>query len=297
MVDDLPRKYDFKKVDLGPELIVLPEKIVKDLSTDQNLLYQLTTAVRTGNLPREVALRKGGAMVHSRWLTFAEHILQLWMSDHGLTGELLERLETIVTYIVSVYVPMWFQIKVRHSWIEGPRHVLTHLQLLKLQSPEVQNILIPYIRTSSWYAHSEAILQTMLCSGDESERKFAVNKILKMRGKEIFGKTNPRPRKLPQMNVDATNLQDLINWNRAHESLLTCNLNKEELKEFNNKPMEVPYYCGHTQGIERAIKEVTAASAAVFGEERRDGWIRSRVENRELMPKLNSKKDLLGLFK
>ena len=96
--------------------------------------------------------------------------------------------------MVSVYAPMWFEIKVKHSWLEGPRHVLTHLSLLKLQAREVQNILLPYLRTSSWYAHSEAILQTMLCSKDPEERTFAVSKILKMRGRQDSGKTQPRKR-------------------------------------------------------------------------------------------------------
>ena len=105
-----------------------------------------------------------------------------------------------------------------------------------------------------------------------------------------------RYRKLPKLNTDAKSLLDLNSWNRAHESLLTCNMSKKEITELKDKPMVVDDYCGHTQVIERAVKEVTAASAAVYGEERRDGWIRSRAENREIMPILNTKKDLLRLL-
>ena len=191
---------------------------------------------------------------------------------------------------------MWFEIKVKSSWLEGPRHVLTHLSLLKKQSPKVQKILMPYLRTSSWFAHSEAILQTMLCSDDIRERKFAVDKILKIRGKELLGRTAPRARKLPKLNAQAKSLQTLISWDRAHEPLLSCHLSKDDLKAFIIKPMEVSKYSGHTQPIERAVKEVTAASAAVYGEERRDGWVRSRAESRSVMPKVNSKKDLLVLL-
>ena len=125
---------------------------------------------------------------------------------------------------------------------------------------------------------------------------FAVDKILKIRGKEMMGRTNPRYRKLPQLNTEAESLLDLIDWKRAHEPLLTCSMTKEMIKAFKETPMVVDYYCGHTQAIERAVKEVTAASQAVYGEERRDGWIRSRAANREIMPLLNSKKDLLGLL-
>ena len=294
-VQGMLRNYNFKKVSNGPELIELPPEVVKDLSTDQSLLYQLAKAVRSGHLPREVALRKPGSVVHSRWLTFAQTLLFMWMSEHGLSGHLLEVLETIVTYLVSCYIPMWFEIKVKSSWLDGPRHVLTHLGMLKRQSPRVQKILMPYLRTSSWFAHSEAILQTMLCSDDMRERKFAVDKIVKIRGRKPLGRTAPRARKLPKLNAQAKSLQTIISWDRAHEPLHTCHLSKDELRAFITKPMEVPYISGHTQPIERAVKEVTAASAAVYGEERRDGWVRSRAESRATMPKLNSKKDLLVL--
>ena len=157
-------------------------------------------------------------------------------------------------------------------------------------------ILLPYLKTSSWYAHSESILQTMLCSSDAEERRFAVEKIIKIRGQESFGRTAPRYRKLPRLNVEATKLVDLINWNRSHEPLLTCDLSKTQLKEFLDKPMTVPYYCSNTQAAERAIKEVTAASAQVCGEDRRDGWIRSRCENREIVGQVESKKDLAKLL-
>ena len=111
-----------------------------------------------------------------------------------------------------------------------------------------------------------------------------------------MGRTAPRARKLPKLNAQAKSLQTLISWDRAHEPILSCHLSKDDLKVFIIKPMEVSKYSGHTQPIERAVKEVTAASAAVYGEERRDGWVRSRAESRSVMPKVNSKKDLLVLL-
>ena len=59
--------------------------------------------------------------------------------------------------------------------------------------------------------------------------------------------------------------------------------------------MKVPYYPVHTQGIEKNVQELTHASDAVYGFHRRDGWIRARAENRELMPVFSSKKDLVNL--
>ena len=57
----------------------------------------------------------------------------------------------------------------------------------------------------------------MLASSDEEERNFAVQKILKIRGKAEFGKGNPTYRKLSRMNVESTTLFDLIDWRRDHE--------------------------------------------------------------------------------
>jgi hypothetical protein len=296
LVKDMEPKFDFKKIDVGPEVIKLPEDVVRDLSRDQKLIYQRWSAVRTGTLTRDVALCKPGPIVHSRWLTTAETFLTMYQSNHRLEGELLERLEVIVTYIVSVYCPMWFLIKVKHSWLEGPRHILTELSLFRLQSPEVQTILLPTLRRSAWNSHSESVLQTMLCSKDRQEREFAISTILRIRGRNKLGNIKPRPRHLPQLNVEATELKDLIAWKGATEPLLTCGLTKEEIKQFKEEAMQVPYYCLHTQGIERAVHETTKASETVYGFERRDGFIRGRVENRSLMPALNSKKDLVKLL-
>ena len=48
-------------------------------------------------------------------------------------------------------------------------------------------------RTDAWYKTEEfaPILQTMLCSEDQGERNFAAEKILKIRGKGMVGRTNP----------------------------------------------------------------------------------------------------------
>ena len=294
-VPNMQRTQTFKKIEVGPDLIALPEDIVNDLSTDQELSYKLVKAIRSGHLPKDIALRKPGAVVHSRWLTFGESMCFLWMSQHGLEGELLERLELIVTFVVSVYFPMWFNIKVKNSWVEGPRHILTQLSLVHLQSQKVQQIVMPHVRTTAWFSHSEAVLQTLLCSVEKKEREFAVQMILKIRGKSVLGSKTPRPRRLPTLNVQAKDLKGLICWTDAHEPLLTCHLTKKDLLKIKNEAMEVPYYSIHTQGIERAVKEVSQASEAVYGFDRRDGYIRARANNRKLMPKLKSKKSLQAL--
>ena len=174
-VKDMKPNYDFERIDLGPNLIELPEEVLHDLSTDQNLLYKRCKAVKSGVLPKDVALRKSGPIVHSRWLTTAETFLEMWQKNHGLEGELLERLRTIVTFIVSEYCPMWFKIKAKYSWLEGPCHILYELSLFRLQPEHVQEILLPTLQRSAWNSHSESVLQTMICSSDREDWKFPIN--------------------------------------------------------------------------------------------------------------------------
>ena len=97
-VKDMKPNYSFSKVSIGPEVI----EVVNDLSSDQHRLYRRWKVARSGNLSRDVALSKSGPIVHSRWLTTAETFLEMWEFQHGINGELLQRLETIVTFIVTV---------------------------------------------------------------------------------------------------------------------------------------------------------------------------------------------------
>src|SRR6218665_1460743 len=48
----------------------------------------------------------------------------------------LTNLRLIVEYIIGVYYSCWFNIKVKHSWVEGPHHVF-QLQQLRHQDSAV----------------------------------------------------------------------------------------------------------------------------------------------------------------
>lgn len=96
--------------------------------------------------------------------------------------------------------------------------------------------------------------------------------------------------------MNATRLEDLINFKGRKEPLLPCSVTKEEVMGFGEKPIQVPFLCLHTQGVERMVKEVTNASWLIYGFERRDGFVRERAENRTLMPTLHNKNSLANLL-
>ena len=126
------------------------------------------------------------------------------------------------------------------------------------------------------------LLQTLLCSAREADRTFAVQKVLEVRAMETEG-SPIRTRYKVTLNKDATCLQNLIVWDamKTNEPVLTQQLSEEDLKKIVQTPMEVGRYPVHGQGVERCVREVTAASEAVFGQDRRDGFVMARLAHRE----------------
>ena len=294
---DLKIKSEFPAIGAEVELIHLEDDVVQDLSEDQKYLYQITCAIKTGQFPTELKERKIGPHSHARWLNLANRLCRIWCCENPLDEEGMGKLKLIIQFIVGVYSPMWFSIKVNNSWIEGPHHILKQLSLVRDLHQSVQDKVMKYVRSSAWNAHSESLLQTMLASDDQAEREFAVQQILKIRGESEHGDSSIRPRKVPTINTDASNLQDLIDWSgTVHEPPLTCMLSRTDILKFTETKMTVPKFPVHGQNIERCVQPVTRACMSVYGEDRRDGFIKATMSHRNIMPQQDSKQDLQRLL-
>ena len=204
----------------------------------------------------------------------------------------------LVKFCLESYFKLYFDIKVKHMIVDAPYHILTSLRILKTQPKKVRDAVTFYIRTGAWYSHPECLLLSLLSSNDLSDRKFAVEQILKLRGSNEFGNTSVRPRVTPKLNLSATSLTKLITWKpgQVDEPVFTCSLSMEEITGFIVKPLVPPDFCCHTQSTERCVKLVTEASAAVCGQEARDGYIKATVAHRETMPVFTTKKHVLATF-
>ena len=66
---------------------------------------------------------------------------------------------------------------------------------------------------------------------------------------------------------------------KLHEAVLTCFMSTGELSQFLTEPFSMPDADCHTQSCERAVKDTTL----VFGFERRDGLIKSKLKSRKLV--------------
>ena len=284
-------KDTIPKINVIIELIELKEEVRNSLSQDQKYLYDITCAIKSGIFPQNLKDRAIGVHDHARWLNLANRLCRAWCSEHTLPYTAAKNLELLVGFIVGVYSPLWFEIKVKHSWIEGQQ-----LELVRFQPPRVKNIVLRYMQSSAWNSHSENLLQALLCSSNSRDRMFAIDMICQLRGRAEFGDRSVRPRKTPKINTNATKLVDLIDWsNDVHEPILTCSMSRNDLLKLRSAPMEVVNFPVHGQSIERCVKEVTRASATVYGEETRDGFIKATLAHRNILPVNESKKDMMNM--
>ena len=97
--------------------------------------------------------------------------------------------------------------------------------------------------------------------------------------------------------MDATDYFELINWQDTEisEPPLTADVTDDEIRLFvksaGQSTIDFDRLPCDTQSVERCVKIVTEASLAVCGEHSRDGFIRSRLEARRVVPVFNTKSD------
>ena len=138
----------FENISVGKELHDMPEYILSQLSTDQKYLYQIVRMIRTGNLDHSVLKQIIGCLNHSRWLTTGSRASRVWVSilPFSRGSNTYKSLKVIVTYIVSLYAKMWFEIKCSPRLLNGPAHILKTVQLVSTYcTPSVKEVVMPVI--------------------------------------------------------------------------------------------------------------------------------------------------------
>jgi hypothetical protein len=281
----------FSKISL-PELPNLGN--CSDLSTDQKLLLDFCKAIAEGYWPEELARRTPGPISHARWLTKAIRILRLYVS----TDNPSDNLKDLAGFVIKVYAPMWFHIKVNSSCIHGPQHICKMITLSRYMPEHQKSIINDVIQRNAFFAHSENILLAMLADERTPIRQLAFRRITEIR-RAHAGALNIRQFKVPHINFKATEYCDLIDWsvdkNNLSEPPLTRLVENDDLKKMliahSIPSLNFIRFPCHTQSVERHIKLVTEASENVCGQERRDGYIRSKLQSRLVMPKFETKAD------
>lgn len=278
----------FKPIE-GHEGYPLPEIDLKELSNDQKYLYKMVLAVISGECNKDLANIQPGPISHSRWLTTAIRILRLYVSSNEPSQNLI----ILATYVVKVYAPVWFSIKVKSACWEGPRHLWKLIFLTRYLPKHLKDVVDPVIQRNAYFAHPENLLLAMIKDKRPNIRKLALCRIIRTR--EQQRPNSIRQFKVPVLNFDAQEYYEMID----HESFknieppLTRSLTTAEIKNYITNGEEMitfPKLVCHTQAVERCVRLVTEAAAAV-GDLERDGYIRSRLMSRSIMPRYNKKSE------
>lgn len=97
------------------------------LSSDQKYMLDICKAISNSEVTPQLASRLPGPINHARWLTVANQILRLYVSERTPSQDL----RLLATYIIKVYAPMHFEIKKKSSIVYGPIHIARIISLSK----------------------------------------------------------------------------------------------------------------------------------------------------------------------
>ena len=97
------------------------------MSHDQRLLYEYCIGIDNGHVIDRWASWKIGPTHHARWLTLAIRILCLYTRQSKPSL----KLKKLVTYIVKIYAPTWFEIKKSSHLKDSPQIIFNVISKLK----------------------------------------------------------------------------------------------------------------------------------------------------------------------
>ena len=99
-------------------------------------MYKYRKAVNNGTVHLELARQKPGGIRYARWLTFCLTALIDYTRDDSPSPNKIKFIE----YIQKVYYPGWFIIKSHPKLQQGAKNVFSIMQLVKIQTKEIQDI-------------------------------------------------------------------------------------------------------------------------------------------------------------
>lgn len=264
------------------------------LSSDQQYLYDICQFISTKIDNKSIVTRSGGTLYHARWICTANLILRLYIG----TAHPSEALKTLTVFIVQVYAPMWFNIKLNSSISDGPKNLFKSIEMSRFLPIHVRNIIDPVIERNGYFAHNENVLLSMLTDENINIRKLAVDRIIEARATQNSDVI--RTFRVPKINFLATHYTEIIFWDKTNitEPPLTKMYSESDLIEIfvensrtvdPNKDMS-KFPC-HTQAVERCVKLVTEVCSKYINAEQRHGCILTTLKSRTRMPFYNTKKD------
>ena len=301
----------FKKVKLTKKAQPIMDA-VKDskpeeyLNEDQLYFYKLWVALSKGNetlgkahnQPKELWERYPSKVHLARWANTAAAMARLYAQKHFPS----DNLQYLINYIVNVYAPMFFIIKVRCHITMGARLYFLGIQLSKECLPKRGfKFVKKYFEINSYYGHPESVLLSAVYDDRKDVRERAVRRIIDLR--EYW---NDHPNHFRQfkllngdlLDYDAKHYADLIKWENLPleeyaDPPMLRNYSIPQLWRHadQTEPIYLPNVPVHSQAVERAVQRTSLAATTCIGYENRHAKILALIEDREKTGKDAKKSD------
>ena len=221
----------------------LDKSVWTDLSRDQKLLYQYVKAIQSSLVIDRLSIQVAGPIDHSRWLTLAIRLLQIYTR----TAPPSSGLKMIVTYICQVYAPMWFLIKAQSKFTNGPSHILKLIQMVRDQPVQVQGVVKPAIQRNAYFAEPGIMLTSMIEDPDVDVRRSGIEMIKKARSKPPkVPKSNflkgMRKHEIPVLNWNASKWTEIVDLEKVKiwEPRILRKLSLEQVGAAIDTPFCIP---------------------------------------------------------
>ena len=159
-------------------------------------------------MTESLANKEPGPLIHSRWLTTANRILRLYVSSTSPSTELV----VLTDYVLRVYAPVWFSIKLEPQCYMGARHLWRLIQLSRFLCESDRLVVDKCIQRNAFFGHPENILLSMLVDDRKEIRELAARRIKLARQSTVFDSVEVRKFKIPSLNFDADDYHSLVNW-------------------------------------------------------------------------------------
>lgn len=127
----------------------------QSLSKDQINLYEMCLAVKSASFSESLSSIEPGKMAHSRWLTTTKRLLPF----HVSTSQQSQSLATLAEYIIKVYAPIWFEIKLKPQSNYGATHLWKAIYYSRFV-PSVERereVVDKCIQKNDYYGHLENV--------------------------------------------------------------------------------------------------------------------------------------------
>ena len=104
-------------------------------------------------------------------------VLRLYMATQDPTRNLCD----VVNYNKVVYIPMTFNLQCNPSVRDGAKHVFNTIRREMHLDQRLQEIVLPVVQRTAYFAHSEIILLSMVTYKTPTVRELEQRKTLKAR--------------------------------------------------------------------------------------------------------------------